>query len=190
MRQFVNIAVFLSAALLLFLGFQNCSGMSAASMSGNGGGYAGLHVDPLGTPGSPGADQFPDVAPPQTVGPNSNLVPIYRGHLASGDENFSSRVSELSAYSAVGPAFNLSTAGGRTIYRCYDAPNADHFLSYSSGCEGRLVEALIGYASSTSGGGLLPLTRCYIGNHHLETTNAADCATGSAQVLLGYVTAI
>lgn len=127
---------------------------------------------------------------------DSTRVPMFRFYYASGKHFYTRGFMEghNAGLTADGPSFYLygATASGRyPLFRCYNSPNADHFVSTSSTCEGSTVEGTLGYAASATGTGLSALYRCYRSSDqdHLITINLSECTSGGYvnELTLGYV---
>lgn len=84
-----------------------------------------------------------------------------------------------------------SGTGTQPLYRCYNAANADHFISLLSACEGQTYEGQMGWAYTASGTGRKPLYRFYsaaLKDHFFTVNYDEGTAAGyTYQSLLGYV---
>ena len=119
-------------------------------------------------------------------------VPIFRFIAASKYFYTTSYLEgQQAGQSSQGVGFYLLSNGGsgRTaLYRCYNAPSSDHFISGQSNCEGTTQEGLMGYAYASATSGYVPLYRFSNATGHLITVNyneGSSCCTYEG--ILGYV---
>ncbi|WP_093021777.1 hypothetical protein [Sphingobium sp. YR768] len=122
-------------------------------------------------------------------------VPIFRFY--NGSKHFYTMTyleGQGAGFGSEGIPFASLPGGGtgtQPLYRCYNAANADHFISVSSTCEGVTYEGQMGWAYTASGTGRKPLYRFYsatLKDHLFTTSYDEGTAAGYAyESLLGYV---
>lgn len=128
-------------------------------------------------------------------GAPGQMAPVFRFYANSRHfvtRSYSEAASTGWSFETTG--FHVFTAGGAgraALYRCYNAPNGDHFISTQSNCEGYNQEGNIGFAATTQSGNLIPLYRFYKGSakDHLITVNYAEGMNNgyAFEGVLGYV---
>jgi Repeat of unknown function (DUF5648) len=133
-----------------------------------------------------------------TVGLSNTLVPVFR-FFGQNDHFLTLSYSEAASIGARVYRFEKTAfrvyatpqdSGMIALYRCYNVPAADHFVSTASNCEGMAFEGAYGYVSSYPRNGYEPIYRFYKNNisNHLTTTDYAEGANNgyAFEGILGY----